>query len=830
MFNALFELDESQNVIGFDVFFRTDWWVAIILIIAAIVFAVYLYRSERELPQGWRRFLIACQVIALLLLITLILRPVAAIQLAQTERSTILVLIDTSQSMATQDLRTQEDDVKVVTQLLGSAPLKQSPSNDTNGKPQPTTHSASTTNQGEAISRSELIRVAIEHPEIKLVESLAERFDVRIFTFDDQILPQADITQDVSEGTSGVKKTDSNQSKDKNPEGKTGTNGYEWLSKASPIGKTSQIGSAIDDAVARYTSKQIAGVVVLSDFAWIKGKDPVTIAKQLKSRGIPIFPVVVGLPAPPDIHVRRIIAPQVVFKGDRVPIRVQIDSTGYAGETIDLALTVDGDTQGAISQQVELTGDVQFEQLMFTPDKDSGNLRLNVSVDLLPGEATDTNNQLDHNVRILDEKIKVLYVEGMPRWEYRYLRWVLLRDPRLEVTFLMTQGDPELARTSPQHLSSFPSEKKNAFKYDLIILGDVHAKYFKAEQAQLIDDLVRKSGGSLLMVAGPLAAPTSYRETQIGDLLPINISTGQWQVVGSNVHPVVTPQGRESLVTSLGNTEDATDRIWARVKPLHSLPPLNGAKPGSTTLLSLPKDSPESRDYPLVAWQRIGTGKTMFVGTEDLWRMRFEVGSRYHARFWGQTIQFLTLSRLLGQNKQITLETNRMTYNSGEQIKLFANVLTESFDPVDQPSYTVIMQREDDTDSAVEVELQPVPDTPGLYTGIHLATNKGTYSLSTLPQDASISNTVEMQIVDIPLEQRNPAAQPDIAKQIANVNGQDAIRLIQLADLPNTFKDGEPILKPATIEKELWDIPAIFILLLIVTGIEWYARRKHNLV
>ena len=220
----------------------------------------------------------------------------------------------------------------------------------------------------------------------------------------------------------------------------------------------------------------------------------------------------------------------------------------------------------------------------------------------------------------------------------------------------------------------------------------------------------------------------------------------------------------------------------------------------------------------------------MFVGTEDLWRMRFEVGSRYHARFWGQTIQFLTLSRLLGQNKQITLETNRMTYNSGEQIKLFANVLTESFDPVDQPSYTVIMQREDDTDSAVEVELQPVPDTPGLYTGIHLATNKGTYSLSTLPQDASISNTVEMQIVDIPLEQRNPAAQPDIAKQIANVNGQDAIRLMQLADLPNTFKDGEPIIKPATIEKELWDIPAIFILLLIVTGIEWYARRKHNLV
>ena len=98
----------------------------------------------------------------------------------------------------------------------------------------------------------------------------------------------------------------------------------------------------------------------------------------------------------------------------------------------------------------------------------------------------------------------------------------------------------------------------------------------------------------------------------------------------------------------------------------------------------------------------------MFVATEDLWRMRLEVGSTHHARFWGQTIQFLTLSRLLGQNKQITLETDRMTYNTGEQIKLFANVLTESFEPVELPDYTVILEQDGQIDSAVEINLSMI--------------------------------------------------------------------------------------------------------------------------
>ena len=400
-------------------------------------------------------------------------------------------------------------------------------------------------------------------------------------------------------------------------------------------------------------------MLVLSDFAWADGRNPVHVAMNLKQQGIPVFPVAIGLPEPPDIHLRTVIAPKVVFQGDRVPVRVQIESHGFAKRNVELELAIDG--QQVTSKQFELEDGVQYEEVMFIPERESGSVQLDLNVTELSGETTLKNNAASHNVKIIDQKIKVLYIEGMPRWEYRYLRWVLLRDPRLDVKFLMTQGDPALAATSPQHLARFPQVAKDAFQFDLIILGDVPASYFNATQMGLIEDLVKNRGGSLLMVAGPMAAPATYRDTPIADILPVKLGNGEWESL--NVGPVVTLAGRESSVTTLSPSPETNARIWSLVRPMY-LPRLDGAKAGATVLLTKPKEAEQLADYPLVAWQPYHTGKSMFVATEDLWRMRLEVGDRYHAAFWGQAIQFLTLARLLGENKQIRLETDRRTYSS----------------------------------------------------------------------------------------------------------------------------------------------------------------------
>ena len=753
MIKSLLGLDSSQDVAGVDIHFRGGWPLALLLIAGAIAFSIYLYRSETRLLRTRRNIMAACQFLALLTLILIILEPVADIKVTRNYQRNMLVLLDSSRSMAATD-------------------------------------------KGSDTSRIDQAKAALAGGEEgALLDKLAENYELHLFTFDGKLNP---------------------------------ADGSDSLAKVAADGDLSQVGVALKEAVGRFAGQPLAGAVVLSDFISVKGEDPVEVATTLKDQGIPVHTVPVGLPRPPDIHVRRIIAPEVVFKGDRVPLRVQIESQGYAGRSVVVELNIDG--QGGPTQQLELQDGVQFTELIFTPERESGTVELAISAAALAGEATDVNNTTAHNVRILDEKIKVLYIEGMPRWEFRYLRWVLLRDPRLDVRFLMTQGDPALAGSSPRHISRFPQNKEDAFEYDLIILGDVPAGYFKTEQIELIHEMVRERGRSLLMVAGPMAAPTSYRDTPIADVLPVKIGPGSWSPESSSSYPVVTAAGRESGSTSLALSEDVTDRIWSHVRPMHMLPPLEGPKPGATVLLSKSGSAEGFDQYPLVAWHRYGAGKSLFVATEDLWRMRLEVGDRYHARFWGQTIQFLTLSSLLGENKQITLETDRSTYSAGDTVQIFANVLTESFEAVESPDYTLLLERKGAPDSAAEIVLGPVPGSPGLFSGAHVAAEDGTYLIRTEGGDDQRSNRPEFEIATVAPEDRETGARHDVARQMAELSGGRPLTLESLAALPADLGSEAELSSIAHIERDLWDVPLLFLLILLFAGIEWFLRRRENLV
>jgi uncharacterized membrane protein len=792
MLKKLLGLDSSQEIDKVELAFRGHWIFALLLIAGAIAFAIYLYRSERSVPKNRRIAMTVLQAAALLTLIVVILQPFAKVRMTKEFKRSMLVLLDTSRSMAIEDPRNTAAEVEEAAKALNKFPLERTLRGDEADGIKQTLQSA---------RRIDLARGALSHPEIQLIDQLEKKFDVRFFTFDSQVRPESGQVDQDDENAAARLKAE---------------------------GESSQVGSAIEEAVGRFSGQPLAGAVVISDFAWVEGKDPLRVARQLKERDIPLYTVPVGLPAPPDIHVRSVVAPEVVFKGDRVPLRVKLESRGFAGRNVELVFEVDGER--TMSQQVELKDGVQFEEFMFIPEQASGTLNLGFEIGVLAGETTDVNNSTSHKVRILDEKIKVLYIEGMPRWEYRYLRWVLLRDPRLEVNFLMTQGDPALAGSSPHHIGRFPEDPKEALKYDLIILGDVPASYFNTAQTDLINKLVKERGGSLLMLAGPMAAPATYRDTPIGDILPVNIGTGGYLSVNPNDSPEVTEDGQASLATSLSLAPDTSARIWSHVRPMYGLPQLGGAKSGATVLLRLPKANEQLPDYPLVAWHRYGTGKSLFVATEDLWRMRLEVGDRYHARFWGQTIQFLTLSRLLGQNKQITIETDRGTYSAGDQIRIFANVLTESFEPVEGQTYEVLLEPKGDPDSRAIIELTSVKGTLGLYSGSYSASKDGTYILRTHDRDAEISNRSEFSVDTVPIEDRETAMQPDIARQVAELSGGRQLTLAGLGDFAGSLPPEETLTNVVRIERDLWDTPIWFLLIVAFAGGEWYLRRKDNLV
>lgn len=789
MLRKLLGLDTGDIVTGLEAHFRLGWLWGLALVAGAVLLAVYFYRSEKVLSRTVRVIMAGCYGIAVAVLLVLLLEPFLGLDIIRPVRRTILVLLDTSESMAIKDRRVERSDVEEAAIALAKAPLA--------GNAQSSRIDGLKDEMASA-TRLALAKGLLSHPQIKLLERLGESHELRSFCFDSVLAPAS------GKGEAA-----------------------EWLRESKAGGKSTRVGSAIEEAVERYSGQPIAGVVVLSDFAWNEGADPIEVAKRMKDRGIPVYTVGLGLPTPPDVRVRRVIAPDVVFANDKVPVRVQIDSRGFDHRSVELGISLNGDIAG--SRAVTLTGGSQFEEIMFTPRPVSGTANLEASIVPLAGEISEDNNRIRQKIRIIDEKIKVLYVEGMPRWEYRYLRWVLLRDQRLDVKFLMTQGDPTLPTASTMYLPKYPEEAAAAFKFDLVILGDVPASYFSQKQMELMEELVRKRGGSLLMIAGPMGAPSSYVNTPIDRILPVKTSDGQWVSVGDDVHPVVTRDGLAGTVASLAVPREKNAQVWSAVKPLTSIPQLGGAKAGATVLLTLSDTTDESKAFPLVAWQRYGSGKCMFVGTEDLWRLRFQEGDKYHARFWGQAIQFLTLSRLLGENKQITIETDRRLYSAGEQAQVFANVLNDAYEPVVAESYWVRIEKKNSAEEAAQLELKPVPGTAGLYTGSLVTKDDGSYTVLTAARDQSVAGAVEFDVVTTPPEQRETAMQIEVQYKTAELSGGRAFSIRNVNTLPDSISSVTTT-RSIRQERDLWDLPVIFILIVVLFGSEWYLRRSENLI
>lgn len=785
-----FTLAQLGRVSEVEWYLRHPWpgWLVFLLVAGGAFFALYSYRDEQGLSFRLRLCLGTLRAILYAILILLLFEPAYAVEMTVKLRRTLLVLLDVSESMSIKDPRNRPEEVEEINLISGKARYEDL----ARGAAEPPGRPPAT------ISRLDLAKGILQHPELQLFERLSEDYQVLYFCFGDRL-----------EALSGE-----------------GSTFAETLRGLSPTAKATALGNSIEDAVSRYGGQTVAGVVLLTDGASNEGRDTVEVARRMKGQGIPLYPIALGLPRPPDVRLDDLIVQDVVLLNEEVSVRVQFQATGIARQKTELILRLDGEEKARTT--VELSGSPQVEEIPLVPDK-AGSFRLEVSVQPLPLEIESDNNSASQTIRVIDEKIHVLYLEGKPRWEYRYLRQVLLRDPRLEVKFIMAEGDQDLAKHDAHYLTKFPEDSAQAFQFDLIILGDVRlGPHLQPGDLDRIEDLVRKRGGSFLMICGHRHAPTDYHGTAIEKILPVHLRAGSLQPIEPTVHPVLTRDGQKSSMMRLEPSEEPNQALWRLVKPLDQLPPLSGPKPGAWVLASLSHLPERDVPYPLIAWHRYGTGKVLFVGTDQLWRLRFMRGDQYHARFWRQAIQFLTLSRLLGENKQVSIQSDRREYRTGETARLYAHLLNELYEPLEKPEYTVFLERTETAETEKTIKLEPLPGMPGLYQGLCVLHREGRYAIRTPPEDRESSHTAEFDVVNQPLEQMQPAMQQDTLKKMAELSGG---KYITIRDLPALHKalGGEKRTTLLRKEKELWDSPFVFLVLLFCAGLEWLLRRNYDL-
>ena len=771
--------------------------VVVAAFVAVFVLTVFLYRRRQGLPFGIRMVLALFRLLALCLIVAVLFEPTATVKQTHTEKRRLPILVDVSQSMSVKDQRKRSEDIGEAAVALGILPLSSTPEDvkrsavSLDGK------------QREAIasaSRLDLATSLLSKSAGEMLESIGEDLDVSYHAFGETMHRLGDGKND----------------------------SLAALQADSP---ETSIGGALEALAKTERGAPLAGIVLLSDGLDTSSRRAQAVVRDLGIRGIPVYTVPVGIADPDDVSIRNVIMQDVAFTGDKVPVRVQLQSKGYEKRTADLTMSLNG--RGVARQIVTFEGGLQFVDIFFNVDvAERGAARIGVEIEAFSDESTAANNRVERSVRVVNEKINVLCIEGSARWEFRYLRAMLKRDPRINATFIGTRSQPELAQNSSEYIAAFPEDREEAFSYDLVILGDVDSAFFSTEAFQRLDELVRERGGSLLMLCGARFAPASYAGTPVERMLPVKFDPdAEWEDVDESVYPVLTPEGRSSLVMTLETDQDENDLVWSRVAPLDRIPPLLAPRPGATVLAELSDTQSRADRYPLVAWQRYGTGKCMMIATDRLWLLRFKTGDKYHWRVWSQCVQFLTLSRLMGEHKRIRLETDRVTYPVDGRVRLYANLLDDDYEPLTQPGFEIEVSALDADGAAGDpqrVTLRPDKSTPGLYEGYFSPPRAGGYRVEANASDRPLSNSTEFQVADLRPELANTDMQIDHLRRIAELSGGEVLSALELQKLP-ALLNREPHTTSVRTDRPLWDNSLVALVLVGLLGFEWILRRRYDL-
>ena len=393
--------------------------------------------------------------------------------------------------------------------------------------------------------------------------------------------------------------------------------------------------------------------------------------KTLKSYGIRIYPIAVGSEkAPTNIEVQSITVEDSAFKDDLVNVKAVVRATGFEPNH-DVHLSLRNRKTGAVlhgpdGRPVEKTftlpGDgPQEQELLFKADQ-IGPLEISVEADRQPGEIDYEDNLRSAQLSVLDARIAVLYVEGYPRWEYRYIKNEMIRDKTVDISCLLTSADQGFAQEGdvahegfPGPLTRFPESIEELMPYDVILFGDVEPRQFTDHQLQLVSDFVSHHGGGFGMIAGPQTTPAAFRNTPIEAILPVNIThvlpEEPTAVFDQGFRPVLTKEGADSSIFRfLPDRDENAKYLKDDLQPLFWY--LRGItpKPGvGIVYAEHPTDTgPDGRKAPLLVLSHFGAGRSLFSAFDDSWRWRFYTGEMVFDTYWVQQLRWLRAGRNWG--------------------------------------------------------------------------------------------------------------------------------------------------------------------------------------
>ena len=807
------QVDDTVRVanvsVGFQGGINPGWFIVWLGVLSVAVW--WVYRHNPVPVSAARRYLLTLLRVGLIaLILVLLLQPVLAFTVEGSVRRVLVMLLDASASMQIQDPRREAGDQK-------RAAIAKDLADPVKGLSQPLDRQAA--RAVEQVSRIDLVKAVLKNEKLNLLPRLDREFDLEAYAFGQGVAPLAS-RREAPASTHAEPKP-----------GPVTVDPFPWVDRLQAEAPVTALGDALREVLQRKRGQPLAGMVLVTDGANNGGSPPREIAGLLRQEGVPVYAYGVGITSPRDLIVANLFAPETTFARDEVSMTVRVRSQGLSGQNADLVLKLGGTT--VATQHLSFTADgEQVVPLKFTPPR-PGEFELAASIEPRADETVKDNNTKSQRLRVIDARIKVLMVEQSPRWEFRYLQAMLLRDRRVDLKCWLAEGSSSIARgeKSP-YLEQFPARKDELFKYDLVIFGDLDPKFISASSLENLNELVSRFGGALVVVAGKRFMPNAYRRSVLEKMIPVEFELPALETVADPLaeKPVrleLTPAGRASPMLRLADKDEENAALWKRLPPVFWTARVLRPKPAAEVLLVDPDPARESRfgKMPVIALQQYGLGMVLFVGTDNTWRWRKNVGDVYYTALWGQIAQRVSLPRLLGGSKRTQLSTDRQNYVTGDRVAIYARLYSAGFDPVQEPAVKGLYGLRDASGGKAEVTLRPVPEQPGLYRGEFVAGVPGAYQFF-VEQD--LNTPLDFNVTEPRFELGETAMNETLLRDLASLTGGAFFREEDLHKLPDTIRaKTERVRSP--MEVPLWSSPLYFLLLLSVATAEWVLRKRSHL-
>jgi hypothetical protein len=595
---------------------------------------------------------------------------------------------------------------------------------------------------------------------------------------------------------------------------------------ASPKEGT-DLNSALDQLLQ--SQENLKAVLLLTDGDWNLGKNPVSAATRYREQHVPIFSVAVGRETPlPDLQLDSVSPPSYGLFGEQITIPFTIRS--HLDREVKTTVTLVSGDRVETKKQITIPPHADHhDSILFSP-RVAGTANLTLKLPVEPDESLKDNNESAFPINVRMETLKVLVVDSTPRWEFRFLRNALMRDPGVECnTVLLHPG------MSPgggkNYLPAFPGTKELLSRYDVIFLGEVGIgpNELTIADAELIKGLVEQQGSGLVLIPGRRGRESTFLESPLKDLIPVVFDTSKPEGIGLQNEGVVTLStvGRRHLLTRFDADESRNDEIWKQLPGFFWSAAVERSRPGSEVLAVHSALRNAYGRMPVLVTRNAGSGKVLFMGTDSAWRWRRGVEDRYHYRFWSQVVRWMAHNRHLSQKEGIRLTFSPEAPQIGDTVYLQSTVLDAAGFPLEDGLVTATVAAP--SGRTEQIQFTPVEGGWGVFKSSFMIQEGGAYKITVRSEKSARTLQTELPVAETIHERTGQPINRQILAEIANLTGGTNVppeSLNALVQQISVLPEPEPLER----RLRLWSNPWWGGLILFLLTTYWIGRKAAGLI